>query len=112
MLTNYENADSANQGAWPQATYMPWWTGGFDQEPAVHLDERCSTMRIRTELQRRADDIDRDLYRLICRVEDMYDGNKRSSVVRDGLGPALQKLRHARAEVRNLMHEDDRKTTG
>lgn len=66
----------------------------------------------RTPLQRDADDIDCDLYRLICRVERLYDTHKRrNAYARDNLVESLQALRRGRVGLRVLMHESDRERT-
>lgn len=62
----------------------------------------------RTELQRDADRLDCDLYRLICRVEVLWQDYPRA---RDKLHDSLQGLRGARNGLRSLMHELDRKET-
>lgn len=69
-------------------------------------------MANRTDLQRKADEADRELYGLICRVERMYDGVKhyRGHRVTD-LHKSLMSLRDARSGVRMLMHADDRART-
>lgn len=64
------------------------------------------------EVEVAADQIDCDLYRVICRVENLYDSLKRH----DGpkvteLHKSLQSLRHARTGIRMLMAEVDRKRT-
>lgn len=68
-------------------------------------------MKRRTELQRDADNADCDLYRVLSRVEAMYDANKRDRETAKSLGPTLQHLRLARGGLRALMHKDDRKGT-
>lgn len=66
----------------------------------------------RTDLQRRADEADCDLYRVICRVERMYDEIKGARGERiTNLHKSLQDLRNARSGIRNFMHEDDRERT-
>lgn len=67
----------------------------------------------RTRLETDADAIDCDLYRIICRVERIYDDFKRheeGSRVTD-LHRSLQSLRHARVGIRMLMDVDDRART-
>jgi hypothetical protein len=68
-------------------------------------------MKRRTSLQRAADSMDCDLFRVLMRAEHTYDENKRDKGVRDVLGPALNQLRNARSGLRQLMHKDDRKGT-
>ena len=67
------------------------------------------------EIEITADQIDCDLYRIICRVERLYDSVKRNSYTDGprvrGLHKSLQGLRHARTGIRMLMAEDDRKRT-
>jgi hypothetical protein len=66
----------------------------------------------RTTLERDADYIDCDLYRLITRVERLYDTHKsRDSYARDNLAKSLKALRKARVGLRVLMHETDREET-
>jgi len=66
----------------------------------------------RTPLQRDADSIDSDLYRVLLRVEDLYDRHKRrDSYARDNLSESLQALRRGRVGLRVLMHESDRERT-
>jgi hypothetical protein len=66
----------------------------------------------RTQLQRDADSIDCDLYRLITRVERLYDANKsRNDYARETLAESLQALRRGRVGVRVLMHDVDRERT-
>lgn len=62
----------------------------------------------RTEIQRDANDIDCELYRVITRVERLYDGIKRRNPVssREVL-KALMSLRSARKPIRDLMHKHD-----
>lgn len=67
---------------------------------------------LRTRLQREADNADRELYGLICRIERMYDGIKRHSGIRvTDLHKSLMMLRSARSGIRMLMHGDDRART-
>lgn len=70
-----------------------------------------STEPNRTPLQKRADQLDRDLYRLLSSVEHLYDRNKRNSVVRKYLADSLSGLRGARVGLRSLMHKFDRERT-
>jgi len=65
----------------------------------------------RTSLQRDADRLDCDLYRLLSRVEALYDGNKRNREVRKYLSDSLSGLRGARVGLRCLMHKFDRERT-
>lgn len=66
----------------------------------------------RTSMQRDADAADCDLYRVICRVERLYDSIKRHSGPRvTDLHKSLQGLRNARTGIRMLMHADDRART-
>lgn len=65
---------------------------------------------LRTPLQKRADEFDMDLYRLISRAEqnaDTLDHKEKAAWTE-----ALIYLRRTRALVRGMMHEDDRKATG
>jgi hypothetical protein len=64
------------------------------------------------EVEITADQIDCDLYRVICRVENLYDSLKRetSPQITD-LHKSLQGLRHARSGIRNLMSVSDQKRT-
>ena len=66
----------------------------------------------RTDIQRKADQADCDLYRVIAQVERMYDSIKRhrGRGVED-LHKSLMKLRSARTGIRMLMHADDRART-
>lgn len=67
---------------------------------------------LRTRLQREADSLDCDLYRLICRAERMYDGIKRHTGPKVGnFHKSLMSLRSARSGIRTLMHADDRSRT-
>lgn len=67
---------------------------------------------MKTELQREADRADCDLYRVICRVEKLYDSIKRHSGPRVAdLHKSLQGLRNARTGIRMLMDESDRART-
>jgi uncharacterized protein YcbK (DUF882 family) len=68
-------------------------------------------MKQRTAIQKEADNVDCDLYRLLMRLERLYDGYKRYEVVRAYLGPALNDLRAGRSKLRLLMHKDDLKGT-
>lgn len=68
-------------------------------------------MKQRTPLEREADAMDCDLFRVLQRAERLYDERKRDRDVRDSLGPALNQLRSARSGLRQLMHKDDRKGT-
>lgn len=72
-------------------------------------DERV--MPERTTLQRRADQLDSDLFRLLGRVEDLYDRYKRNSEARKYLADSLNGLRGARVGLRCLMHTRDRERT-
>jgi hypothetical protein len=64
---------------------------------------------VRAKVQKDADAIDCDLYRVICRVEQLYDSLKRIKGPRvTDLHKSLQGLRNARTGIRMLMHEDDR----
>lgn len=66
----------------------------------------------RTRIQRDADSIDCDLYRVITRVERLYDSIKHHSGPRVAdLHKALMSLRSARPGIRLLMNEFDRKRT-
>jgi hypothetical protein len=66
----------------------------------------------RTRLQREADSLDCDLYRLICRAERMYDGIKKHTGPRVAdFHKCLMRLRSARSGIRMLMHGDDRART-
>lgn len=66
----------------------------------------------KTSLQKDADSADCDLYRIICRVERIYDSIKyhRGPRVTD-LYRSLQYLHDARTGIRMLMHPDDRSRT-
>jgi hypothetical protein len=69
-------------------------------------------LNVRTEIEKTADAIDCDLYRVICRVERLYDGLKRHTGPRvKDLHKSLQGLRSARVGIRMLMNDDDRKRT-
>ena len=62
----------------------------------------------RTGLQRDADAADCDLYRVICRVERIYDSIKRHKGPKvTDLHRSLQALRIARTGIRMLMDKDD-----
>ena len=63
--------------------------------------------RRRSDLQRKADAADCDLWSLICRVERMYDEVKGDSRKGADLHKSLMKLRNARSGIRALMHMDD-----
>lgn len=66
----------------------------------------------RTEIQRKADQADCDLYRVITQVERIYDSIKRHTGPRvEDLHKSLMALRKARSGVRMLMHADDRART-
>lgn len=66
----------------------------------------------RTQLQRDADIIDCDLYRIVTRVERLYDTHKeRDTYARKNLAESLRALRSARVGLRVLMHESDREQT-
>jgi hypothetical protein len=65
----------------------------------------------RTKLQRDADMADCDLYRLISRVESIYDEVKARSSRSAELQQSLMSLRKARGGIRLFMHDDDRKRT-
>lgn len=73
--------------------------------------KRESAVARRTDLQRRANDADCDLYRVICQVERMYDEVKRDSRKGADLHKSLMGLRNARSGIRALMHADDRTRT-
>lgn len=62
----------------------------------------------RTVLQREADAIDCDIYRLQCRLEGLAD---RIKVAGPGLRQAAMELAAARPHVRRFMHEYDRSRT-
>jgi len=66
-------------------------------------------MKQRTALEREADAMDCDLFRVLTRAERLYDEHKRIKDVRDNLEPTLNQLRSARSGLRQLMHKDDRK---
>ena len=67
---------------------------------------------MRTQIQKDADAIDCDLYRVICSVERLYDSIKRHSGPRvTDLHKSLQGLRNARVGIRMLMDESDRART-
>lgn len=69
-------------------------------------------MSNRTELQRACDDIDCDLFRLITRVERLYDANKRKNrTAALDIHNCLQSMRAARYGLREQMHEDDKART-
>lgn len=66
----------------------------------------------RTLVQRMADNLDCDLYRVIGATEHLYDSIKRHTGPNVGeLHKSLQALRGARSGIRNLMHDDDRQRT-
>lgn len=66
----------------------------------------------RTAIEAKADAIDCDLYRVITRVERLYDSIKRHTGPRvTDLHKSLMDLRGARAGIRMLMHDADRKRT-
>lgn len=66
----------------------------------------------RTPLQAEADEIDCELFRVITRVERMYDGIKRHTGPRvTDLHKSLMGLRAARAGIRMLMSDNDRART-
>lgn len=65
----------------------------------------------RTTLQREADRIDCELFRLLGRVEELYDAHKNYRQPRRQLSDALRGLRSARGGVRALMHDQDREQT-
>lgn len=66
----------------------------------------------RTDIQRRADEADCDLYRVICRIERMYDEIKGAGGPKVAeLHKSLMGLRNARSGIRDLMHGDDRTRT-
>jgi hypothetical protein len=68
---------------------------------------------MKTQLQRTADHLDCDLYRIICSVEGLYaDAQKQQDrdlmkVIKE----VLDGLRSARPHLRRLMNEEDRKAT-
>lgn len=69
-------------------------------------------MSAHTSVQRDADAIDCDLYRVICRVESLYDSLKHHKGQRvTDLHKSLQGLREARVGIRMLMDSDDRART-
>lgn len=57
-----------------------------------------------------ANEIDRELFRVITRAESLYDGVKADKRGHDLL-VSLQKLRAARIGIRAFMHADDRAHT-
>lgn len=61
----------------------------------------------RTEIEREANMADCELYRVISRIERLYDSNKRDKIIRANLGHTLNYLRNARFGLRMLMHADD-----
>lgn len=70
---------------------------------------------LRTDVQKAADDIDCDLFRVLCRTEQLYHALTRKYPqpgprITD-LGDSLSSLRRARSGIRMLMHEDDRART-
>lgn len=65
----------------------------------------------RTQLERDADRLDCDLYRLLGRVEALYDRHKKYHDQRKYLSESLRGLRSARVGLRCLMHKDDRAAT-
>lgn len=67
---------------------------------------------VRTPLEHAANCIDCDLYRILLRVEDLYDTYKlRNSYARENLSKTLQSLRSGRVGLRVLMHANDREQT-
>lgn len=62
----------------------------------------------RSPLEREADAIDCDLYRIYCRVERLYEAHR---VERDTLYAFMSAIRHARPHIRSLMHDFDRERT-
>jgi hypothetical protein len=62
----------------------------------------------RTQLQRDANSLDCDLFRLLCRAERLYADNRDAQKL---LGDSLRGLRGARVGLRLCMHEQDRKET-
>lgn len=68
--------------------------------------------RVRTKLQSSTDALDCDLYRIVSRLETLYDATKRPDLQSAlKLHQALVSLRAARTPLRSLMHEQDRKET-
>lgn len=67
-------------------------------------------MTSRTDLQRDADRIDCDLYRILDRVELLQEEEHGYRASR-ALALAARALRIARAHIRSNMHEDDRAVT-
>lgn len=65
----------------------------------------------RTTLQRRADQLDCDLFRLLGRVEALYDEHKRNKEVSKYLADSMAGIRGARIGLRCLMHKRDRERT-
>jgi hypothetical protein len=78
---------------------------------AADLPEVQHMTKQRSQLQQEADKIDCELFRLISRVEYLYDTHKRQSSLRKLLHDSLMGLRGARVGLRMCMHERDRKET-
>lgn len=83
--------------------------GGLKELPEPQTEMKPLVRR--TALQRKADSLDRDLYRLLCRVEDLYDQHKRDEQTREYISDSLSCLRGARVGLRCLMHKRDRERT-
>lgn len=67
---------------------------------------------VRTKVQRDADKADCDLFRVIAKVESIYDSVKHHNGQRvTDLHKSLMELRHARSGIRMMMHESDRART-
>lgn len=62
----------------------------------------------KTVIQNKADEFDLELYRVILKVESVYD---EEPSVRRVLGSALNHLRAARPFIRSLMRDKDMKAT-
>jgi hypothetical protein len=62
----------------------------------------------RTKLQAEADSVDCDVFRLIWRLERLYDANRQNDRAQEKIHRALEQLRGARPHIRSLMSNEDR----
>ena len=74
-------------------------------------DTQRPSQKRRTDIERTVDRIDCELYRLVGRIERLYDEHKRDHNTRAAIHKALMSIRAARTELFSLMHEHDREIT-
>lgn len=66
---------------------------------------------MKTQLEREADSIDCDFYRVLARIEGLWKKYPERSLERNAVSTCLHYMRAARPHLRGLMAKEDREVT-